>query len=397
MERFSNAKMRMTDYYDIERELSSEERLIRDTVRKFVTNEFQPVIREHFRAGTFPVEFIPKLGEMGLLGANLSGYGLPGINNVAYGLVMQELERGDSGLRSFASVQGSLVMYAILTFGSEAQKERWLPLLGAGKAVGCYGLTEPDFGSDPDGMKTKAKRDGKGYVLNGSKMWITNGAIADVAIIWAKLDGVIRGFLVEKGTAGFSASEIKTKLSLRASFTSELVLEDVRIPGENLMPKAEGLKAPLQCLTHGRYGVSWGALGSAMACFEEALSYTRERKQFGRPLASFQLTQAKLADMLTEITKAQLLCLKLARLKDAGAMRHTQVSLAKRNNVRMALEIARTARGMLGASGITDEYSAMRHMCNLESVETYEGTYEIHTLILGKDLTGLDALTGMSP
>lgn len=387
--------MTTTDYYDIERELSSEERLIRDTVRKFVANEFQPVVREHFRAGTFPVEFIPKLGEMGLLGANLSGYGLPGINNVAYGLVMQELERGDSGLRSFASVQGSLVMYAILTFGSEAQKERWLPLLGAGKAVGCYGLTEPDFGSDPDGMKTKAKRDGKGFLLNGSKMWITNGAIADVAVIWAKLDGVIRGFLVEKGTPGFSASEIKTKLSLRASFTSELVLEDVRIPVENLMPKAEGLKAPLQCLTQGRYGVSWGALGAAMACFEEALSYTQERKQFGRPLASFQLTQAKLADMLTEITKAQLLCLKLGRLKDAGAMRHTQVSLAKRNNVRMALEIARTARGMLGANGISDEYPVMRHMCNLESVETYEGTYEIHTLILGKDLTGFDAMTGV--
>src|SRR5438552_2869317 len=389
--------MSAVDYYDLERDLSSEERMIRDTVRKFVTNEIMPGIRQHFRAGTLPTACIPRLGELGLLGANLSGSGLPGINSVAYGLVMQELERGDSGLRSFASVQGSLVMYAILTFGSEAQKERWLPLLGAGKAVGCYGLTEPDFGSDPDGMKTKAKRDGKEYVLNGSKMWITNGAIADVAVIWAKLDGVIRGFLVEKGTAGFSASEIKTKLSLRASFTSELVLEDVRIPGENLMPKAEGLKAPLQCLTQGRYGVAWGALGSAMACFEEALSYTIERKQFGRPLASFQLTQAKLADMVTEITKAQLLCLKLGRLKDAGAMRHTQVSLAKRNNVRMALEIARTARGMLGANGISDEYPVMRHMCNLESVETYEGTYEIHTLILGKDLTGFDALTGVKP
>ena len=371
--------------------------MTRDTVRKFVTNEFLPVIREHFRAGTFPLECIPKLGELGLLGANLSGFGLPGINNVAYGLVMQELERGDSSLRSFASVQGTLVMYAILTFGSQAQKERWLPLLGAGKAVGCFGLTEPDHGSDPDGMKTKARRDGKEFLLNGSKMWITNGSIADVAIVWAKLDGVIRGFLVEKGTPGFSASEIKTKLSLRASITSELILEDARIPAENLLPKAEGLKSPLQCLTQSRYGIAWGALGSALVCFEEALAYTRERKQFGKPLASFQLTQAKLADMLTEITKGQLLCLKLGRLKDAGAMRHTQVSLAKRNNVRMALEIARTARGMLGANGISDEYPVMRHMCNLESVETYEGTYEIHTLILGKDLTGIDSLTGGQP
>jgi len=380
------------DYYDVERDLSSEERMTRDTVRKFVTNEFMPVVREHFQAGTFAVALIPRLGELGLLGANLSGSGLPGINNVAYGLVMQELERGDSGLRSFASVQGSLVMHAILAFGSEPQKERWLSLLGAGKAVGCYGLTEADHGSDPEGMKTKAVRDGKGYLLNGSKMWITNGSISDVAVVWAKLDGTIRGFLVEKGTAGFSARDIKSKLSMRASITSELIFEDVRIPGENLLPKAEGLKAPLQCLTQGRYGIAWGALGAAMACFEEALAYTSERKQFGRPIASFQLTQAKLADMLTEITKAQLLCLKLGRLKDAGAMRHTQVSLAKRNNVRIALEIARTARGMLGANGISDEYPVMRHLCNLETVETYEGTYEIHTLILGKDLTGLSAL-----
>ena len=385
------------DYYDVDRDLSSEERMTRDTVRKFVANEFLPLVRDHFRAGTFPLACIPKLGEMGLLGANLSGLGLPGISNVAYGLVMQELERGDSGLRSFASVQGSLVMYAILTYGTEAQKERWLPLLAAGKAVGCFGLTESDHGSDPEGMKTKALRDGKGYLLNGSKTWITNGSIADVALVWAKLDGVIRGFLVEKGTVGFSASDIKAKLSMRASITSELVLEDVGVAGENLLPKAEGLKAPLQCLTQGRYGVAWGALGSAMACFEEALSYTRERKQFGRPIASFQLTQAKLADMVTEITKGQLLCLKLGRLKDAGVMRHAQVSLAKRNNVRMALEIARTARGMLGANGISDEYPVMRHMCNLESVETYEGTYEIHTLILGKDLTGLDAMAVVSP
>lgn len=383
----------MTDYYDIERELSAEERMTRDTVREFVRNEYLPVIREHYRAGTFPLEFVPKLGKLGLLGSNLTGFGLPGINNVAYGLVSQELERGDSSLRSFASVQSSLVMYPILTFGSDAQKEKWLPALGQGKAIGCFGLTEPDQGSDPDGMRTKAQRDGNHYVLNGSKMWITNGSIADVALVWAKLEGVIRGFLVEKGTPGFSATDIKTKLSMRASITSELVFEDARVPIENVLPKVEGLKGPLQCLTQARYGIAWGALGSSMACFEEVLRYTQERKQFGRPIASYQLTQAKLADMLTEITKSQLLCLKLGRLKDAGAMRHTQVSLAKRNNVRMALEIARTARGMLGANGISDEYSVMRHMCNLESVDTYEGTYEIHTLILGKDLTGLDAMT----
>jgi glutaryl-CoA dehydrogenase len=385
--------MSPTDYYDLEREWSSEERLTRDTVRRFVQNEFLPVIREHFRAGTFPVALIPKLGELGLLGANLSGFGLPGISNVAYGLVMQELDRGDSGLRSFVSVQGALVMYPILTFGSDAQKQRWLPPLAAGSAVGCFGLTEPDHGSDPEGMKTKAVRDGKSFILNGTKMWITNGSIADVALVWAKLDGVIRGFLIEKGTPGFSAQDIKGKLSMRASITSELVLADVRVPGENLLPKAEGLKAPLQCLTQARFGIAWGAVGTAMACFEAVLSYTCERKQFGRPIASFQLTQAKLADILTEITKAQLLALRLGRLKDAGVMRHTQVSLAKRNNVRMALEVARTARGMLGANGISDEYPVMRHLCNLETVETYEGTYEIHTLILGKDLTGLDALT----
>ncbi len=381
------------DYYDVESDLSQEARMIRDAVRGFVEKEFLPIVRDHYRAGGFPKHLIPMLGEMGLLGSSLKGYGLPGIDNVSYGLVMQELERGDSGLRSFASVQGALVMYPIHTFGSEAQKERWLPALGAGKAVGCFGLTEPDHGSDPAGMKTKAVRDGKHYVLNGTKMWITNGSIADVAVVWGKVDGVVRGFLVERGMPGFSAPEIKSKLSLRASVTSELILEDVRVPEENLLPGVQGLKGPLMCLTQARYGIAWGAVGAAMACFDEALSYTRERKMFGREVASFQLTQAKLADMLTGITAGQLIALKLGRLKDEGKMRPQQVSLAKRNNVRMALETARTARGMLGANGISDEYQTMRHMCNLESVDTYEGTFEIHTLVLGKDLTGIDAVS----
>ncbi len=382
------------DYYGIEGDLGSEARMIRDAVRQFVDREFLPFVRDHYRAGTFPLAIVPKLGEMGLLGSTLSGYGLPGIDNISYGLVMQELERGDSGLRSMASVQGALVMYPIFTFGSPEQKERWLPLLGSGKAIGCFGLTEPDHGSDPAGMKTRAVRDGKGFVLNGTKMWITNGTVADVALVWAKLDGVVRGFLVEKGTPGFLAPEILSKLSLRASITSELVLEDVRVPEESILPGAEGLKGPLMCLTQARYGIAWGAVGSAMACFDEALAYTGERKMFGRPVASFQLTQAKLADMVTQITMGQLLALKLGRLKDEGRMRPQQVSLAKRNNVRMALEVARTARGMLGANGISDEYQVMRHMCNLESVDTYEGTYEIHTLVLGKDVTGIDAVSG---
>jgi glutaryl-CoA dehydrogenase len=381
------------DYYGIEGDLSGESRMIRDAVRQFVDREFLPCVRDHYRAGTFPLHLVPKLGEMGLLGANLKGFGLPGIDSVSYGLVMQELERGDSGLRSLASVQGALVMYPIHTFGSEEQKERWLPPLGTGKAIGCFGLTEPDHGSDPAGMKTRAVRDGKGYILNGTKMWITNGTVADVAVVWAKLDGVVRGFLVEKGTPGFSSPEIHSKLSLRASITSELVFEDVRVPAGNLLPGIEGLKGPLMCLTQARYGIAWGAVGAAMACFDEALSYTSERKMFGRRIASFQLSQAKLADMVTQITIGQLLALQLGRLKDAGTMRPPQVSLAKRNNVRMALDIARTARGMLGANGISDEYQVMRHMCNLESVDTYEGTYEIHTLVLGKDLTGIDAVS----
>jgi len=381
------------DYFDIEHDLSSQARLIRDTVRDFVQQEFLPVIRDHYRAGSFPRELVAPLGNLGLFGASLSGYGLPGIDSTSYGLMMQELERGDSGLRSFVSVQGSLVMYPILRYGSEAQKERWLPELASGRAIGCFGLTEPDHGSDPAGMLTHALKQGSDYVLSGVKMWITNGSLADLALVWAKLDGEIRAFLVEAGTPGFSAVEISGKLSLRASVTSELVLDQVRIPGENLLPGALGLKSALSCLNQARYGIAWGALGAAQACFDEALSYSRERNVFGKPVAAFQLTQAKLADMLTGITQGQLLALQLARLKEAGRMRPEQVSLAKRSNVRMALEVARTARGILGANGISDEYQTMRHMCNLETVETYEGTHEVHTLVLGRDLTGCDAFS----
>jgi len=379
------------DYFDIETDLHPQARLIRDTVRSFVEREFLPLVREHYRAGTFPLELARTMGSLGLFGANLSGYGLPGIDNLSYGLMMQELERGDSGLRSFVSVQGALVMYPILKFGSESQKERWLPKLASGEAVGCFGLTEPDHGSDPAGMLTRASKEGNSYRLNGVKMWITNGNIADLALVWAKLDGVIRGFLVERGTPGFTAREVVGKLSLRASITSELVLDDALVPAENLLPVAAGLKSPLSCLNQARYGIAWGALGAAMACLDEALAYCRERTVFGKPVAAFQLTQAKFADMLTAITQAQLLALQLARLKDTGRLRPQQVSLAKRNNVRMALEVARTARGILGANGISDEYQCMRHMCNLESVDTYEGTYEVHTLVLGRDLTDIDA------
>ena len=381
------------DYYDIETDLNPQARLIRDTVRSFVDREFMPLVRENYRAGTFPRQLAAMMGELGLFGANLSGYGLPGIDNLSYGLMMQELERGDSGLRSFVSVQGALVMYPIHRFGSEDQKARWLPKLASGEAIGCFGLTEPDYGSDPGGMITKAVQEGNDYLLSGVKMWITNGNIADVALVWAKLEGEIRAFLVERGTPGFSSSEVSGKLSLRASETGELVLDEARVPAENLLPRAIGLKSALSCLNQARYGIAWGALGAAMACFDEVLSYCKMRKIFGKPEAGFQLTQAKLADMVTAITQGQLLALQLAHLKDSGRLRAEQVSLAKRNNVRMALELARTARGMLGANGISDEYQCMRHMCNLESVDTYEGTYEIHTLVLGRDLTGIDAFT----
>jgi len=380
------------DYYDINSLLSEEERLVRDTVREFVDEKVLPVIEKHYRDGTFPMDLLPQMAQLGLFGSTLPGeFGGADMNNVAYGLVMQELERGDSGVRSFASVQSGLVIYPIFAFGSEQQKKHWLPRLTKGEAIGCFGLTEPDFGSNPGGMVTRAeKRDG-GYVLNGAKMWITNGTIADVAVVWAKLDGVVRGFLVEKDTKGYEAPEMKGKHSLRASITSELVFQDCLIPESNLLPDSNGLKSPLMCLSQARYGIAWGAVGSAMACYETSLDYATSRIQFDKPIAAFQLTQQKLVHMVTEITKAQLLCYQLGRLKDAGKAKFTQISLAKRNNVYHALEIARAAREILGANGILDEYPVMRHSANLESVKTYEGTHEMHTLIIGEDLTGIPA------
>ena len=381
-----------SDFMMMDELLSDEEKAIRQAVRDWVEARFLPVINAHHRAGTFPTELIPELAELGVFGANIDGYGCPGLNNVAYGLMLQELERGDSGLRSCVSVQGALVMYPILTFGSGAQKDRWLPKLAKGEAIGCFGLTEPDFGSNPGGMKTRARKDGNHYILNGAKMWITNGTLADVAVVWAKDDeGVVRGFLVEKGTPGFSAPEMKGKFSLRASVTSELVFEDVRIPAENLLPKSGGLSSPLKCLTQARYGIAWGALGAASACYHAALTYACERIQFGRPIGSFQLVQNKLAWMITEITKGQLLVLQLGRLKDKGRMHHVQVSMAKMNNCNIALDIARMARDIHGANGILDEYPVIRHMMNLESIKTYEGTHDIHNLIIGRHITGLDA------
>ncbi len=382
------------DFYRIEDSLAPEERIARDTVREFVDKEFLPVVVKHVRQdGSFPMELVPKLAELGLFGANLHGYGCAGMNNVAYGLVMQELERGDSGLRSFASVQGGLCMYPIYAYGSDAQKERWLPRMAAGEVVGCFGLTEPDYGSNPGGMLTKAVRTGDRWLLNGTKRWITNGSVADLAIVWAKTDDDIQGFLVERGTRGFEARDMKGKFSLRASITSELFLADVEVPEANRLPGVKGLKGPLGCLSQARYGIAWGAIGAAQACFSEALRYAKQRIVFDRPLASLQIPQQKLAFMATEITKAQLLALQLGRLKDAGKLHHSMVSMAKMNNVDVALQIARLARDMLGANGIVDDYCSMRHMVNLETVRTYEGTHDIHTLILGKELTGLDAIT----
>ncbi len=391
------SKFSGVDFYDTDSLLQEEERAVRDTVRSWVDEKLIPVIGEHYVEGKFPKHLIPGMAELGLFGANLpEAYGCAGLNNVAYGLIMQELERGDSGLRSFASVQGALVMYPIFAFGSEEQKKEWLPKLASGAAIGCFGLTEPDFGSNPGGMITTAKETKDGWVLNGAKMWITNGSTAQVAIVWAKTGALqdlngIRGFIVPTKTKGFTAKDQKGKLSLRASDTSELVLQDVHVPKDALLPKSGGLKSPLSCLTQARYGIAWGAVGAAMACYDEAVSYAKSRVMFDKPIGGFQLQQARLAEMLTEITKAQLLCVQLGRLKDRGTMTPQQVSLAKRNNVSMATDIAREARRLLGANGILAEYQAMRHLANLESVYTYEGTHDIHTLILGQEITGLSA------
>ena len=383
---------RGVDYYDLESELSSEERMARDTVRRFVDEEVLPVIEEAYLEGRFPTDLIPGLAELGVLGANLpEEYECAGMNNVAYGLIMQELERGDSGVRSFVSVQGALVMYPIFAFGSEEQRRRWLPAMAKGEAIGCFGLTEADYGSNPAGMATRAAKDGDGWVLNGSKMWITNGSMAHVAVVWARTDDGIRGFLVEAGTPGYEAKGMHGKHSLRASDTSELVFNDVRLPGDAILPKSDGLKSPLMCLTQARYGIAWGAVGAAMACYEEAVRYSGERIQFGRPIAGFQLVQQKLVEMLEGVTLGQLLAYRLGRLKDAGTYKHTQVSLAKRHNVMMARNVAALARWTLGANGIHSEYQVMRHMANIESVFTYEGTHDIHTLVVGQDITGIAA------
>jgi glutaryl-CoA dehydrogenase len=379
------------DFVDVDGLLDDEERMIRDTVRDFVTREVLPTIGPHFRDGTFPLEIVPKLAELGLLGANLDGYGLPGLDNVAYGLINQELERGDSGLRSFVSVTGSLVMFPIRTWGSEAQKERWLPALARGDAIGCFGLTEPDHGSDPGGMETRAVRKDDRWVLNGTKAWITNGSIADVAVVWARTDDGIRGFLVEKGAPGFGARKYDNKFSLRASVTSEISFQDVELAADAMLPGAKGLKCPLTCLTQARFGVAWGVIGMAMTVFDEALRYGQTRTQFGRPVAGFQLQQRKLEWMATEITKSQLLNLQVGRLKDRGEATPQQISMAKMNGCRVARECVRLAREMLGASGVSDEYQTGRHFCNMEAVYTYEGTDDIHTLIVGEALTGIPA------
>jgi glutaryl-CoA dehydrogenase len=379
------------DFYNLDELLSPEDRMTRTSVRQFVQREVMPNVERHFAGESFPLELIPKLAELGIFGANLRGYGCAGMNQVAYGLIMQELEAADSGLRSFASVQSALSMYAIYAWGSEEQKQRYLPGMAQGRLIGCFGLTEPDHGSDPGGMETRAKQDGGGWILNGTKRWITNGSIADVAIVWAKIDQGITGFIVEKGAPGFTTRDIHGKFSMRASITSELHFADVKLDAAAQLPAARGLKAPLACLTQARYGIAWGALGAARSCYHCALDYVKSRKQFSRPLAGYQLVQNKLVNMLTEITKGQLVCLRLGQMKDAGTMRPEHVSFAKRNNVQAALDIARTARDMLGANGIVNEYPVIRHMLNLETVNTYEGTYDVHTLILGRDITGASA------
>ena len=381
------------DFYRIDTLLSDEEKMVRQSVRTFVDERIRPIIGRCFEESRFPKEIIPELASLGVLGANLpEKYGCAGVSNVAYGLITQELEAGDSGIRSFASVQGALCMYPIYAFGTEEQRQRWLPRMAAGEVIGCFGLTEPNSGSDPGSMRTTARKVDGGWLLNGNKAWITNGAIADIAIVWAKTDDeTIRGFLVEKGTPGFSAPEVHHKLSLRASVTGELFFQDCLIPEENLLAGTKGLKSPLMCLTQARYGIAWGGVGAARDCYQTALEYSKQRIQFDRPIAAFQLTQETLARMITEITKAQLLALQLGRLKDAEMMDPVQVSMAKMNNVEMALECARTSRSILGANGITTDYSVMRHMCNLESVFTYEGTHEVHLLSIGRQVTGLSA------
>ncbi len=376
------------DYYALDELLNDEQKLVRDTVRQFVSDKILPIIDEHQREGTFPKEALPAMGEMGLLGANLDGYGLPGLDNISYGLILQELERGDSGVRSFVSVQGALCMYPIWRFGSEAQKEQFLSAMGSGDIIACFGLTEPDAGSDPGAMRTRAERHGDEWVLNGVKYWITNGTMAQLAIVWAKTEDGIRGFLVPTDSPGFTANKVTGKYSLRASDTAELVLQGCRIPIDNMLPDAEGLKGPLTCLNQARYGIAWGAVGSAMACYEEALRYAKNRIAFGRPIAATQLIQELLVECVTEITKAQLMCLRLGQLKEAGTVTPQQISMAKRNNVCMALNTARTCREILGGNGILDDYQSFRHMVNLESVYTYEGTHQIHTLIVGHDITG---------
>ncbi|HEX6495646.1 MAG TPA: acyl-CoA dehydrogenase family protein [Acidobacteriaceae bacterium] len=388
-------KFKNVDFIGFDSLLSDDERMVRDTARRFIDDNLIPIIEECNREGRFPRELVKPMGEMGFFGANLHGYGCAGMSNVEYGLVTQEMERGDSGIRSFVSVQSALVMYPIYTFGTDEQKDEWLPAMAKGDKLGCFGLTEPDFGSNPGGMRTRARRDGTDYILNGEKMWITSGSIADVAVIWAKVadeDDRVRGFLVPTKTPGFRAFDVHGKWSLRASVTSGLSLQDVRLPASALLPGSGGLKSPLMCLNQARYGIGWGALGAAMSCYDTALQYSLMRKQFrDQPIASHQLVQEKLAWMITEITKGQLLSLQVGRLKDAGKVSHEHISMAKRNNVAIALECARMARDVLGANGISDDYPVMRHMMNLESVKTYEGTQDIHTLIIGQAITGIAA------
>ena len=381
------------DFYNITDLLTEEELLIQQTAYDFVQTEFMPVINEHYENATFPMELAPKLGELGFMGSALpEESGGAGVSNVAYGLILHELERGDSGLRSFASVQGALVMYPIHAYGSDEQKAKWLPGLGAGTKIGCFGLTEPNFGSNPGGMATRCKKDGDGWIINGNKMWITNGTLADVAVVWARdEDGIVRGFLLEKGMDGFTSSDIHGKLSLRASVTSELSMVNIKVPDSARLPNVEGLKGPLGCLTQARYGISWGMIGCAVDCYNTALEYAKERKQFSKPIGGYQLTQAKLADMVTRITESQLLVYRLGRLKDEGNMTFQQVSMAKRNNCVLARDVAKISRGILGANGITEDYPIMRHMANIESVYTYEGTHEMHTLIIGQSETGIAA------